>query len=72
MTTRPRKPWRVTLTGADVRATSDHTSERAAYTFLLAALRGDSPATAARIDQWEGGRWWHFETVEAADLPPAP
>lgn len=72
MTARPRKPWRVTLTGADVRATSDHTSERAAYTFLVAALRGDSPATAARIDQWEGGRWWHFETVEAADLPPAP
>lgn len=71
MTARPRKPWRVTLTGSDVRAASDHTSEKAAYAFLIAALRGDSPATAARIDQWEGGRWWHFETVEAADLPPA-
>lgn len=72
MTTRPRKPWRVTLTGPDVRAASDHTSEKAAYTFLVAALGADSPATTARIDQWEGGRWRHFETVEAADLRTAP
>lgn len=72
MSARPRKPWRVTLSGADVRATSDHTSEKAAYAFLLAALRGDSPATAARVDYWEDGLWRHFETVEAADLPPAP
>lgn len=72
MTARPRKPWRVTLSGANVRATSEHTSEKAAYTFLLAALRGDSPASAARIDQWEGGRWRHFETMRTADLPAAP
>lgn len=72
MTARPRKPWRVTLTGSTVRAASDHTSERAAYAFLLAALRDGGPATAARVHQWESGRWCHFETVEAADLPPQP
>jgi hypothetical protein len=70
MTRRPNKPWLVTLTGHDYTDHFDHTSEKAAYRFLLAALRSGGPAIAARVDQWEGGRWWHFETVEAADLPP--
>lgn len=67
MTTRPRKPWRVTIAGL----TTEHTSEKTAYTHLIAALRSHSIA-AARVEQWEGGRWWHYETVKAADLPPAP
>ncbi|MCY0928346.1 hypothetical protein OTB20_19515 [Streptomyces sp. H27-H1] len=70
MTARPRKPWRVTLTGPDVHATADHTSERNAYAFLLAALHGDSPATDARVDYWEGGRWGHYEDIHGRDLPP--
>ncbi len=72
MTRRPTKPWLVTLTGPDgYRDTFSHTSEKGAYRFLLAALRSGGPATTARVDQWESGCWWHFETVEAADLPPA-
>ncbi|MDX2697238.1 hypothetical protein [Streptomyces ipomoeae] len=69
MTAKPRKPWRVILTGPDIRATSDHTSEAKAYALIRAALGGDSPADTARVEQWEGGRWWHFETVTADEIP---
>jgi hypothetical protein len=72
MTAKPRKPWRVILTGPDVRATSDHTSEAKAYALIRAALGGDSPADTARVEQWEGGRWWHFETVTASEIPNNP
>lgn len=68
MTSRPRKPWRVTLTGTDVRVTSEHTSEKAAYAFLATALREHGNRTA-RVDHWERGVWWWFETVAASDLP---
>lgn len=71
MTKKPRKPWRITVTGPEFRATSDHTSQRVAYAFLLAALRHDGPATVARVDYWEDGLWRHFETVHAEELPPA-
>ncbi|MFK0179630.1 hypothetical protein ACIQVR_27090 [Streptomyces xanthochromogenes] len=49
-TKKPRKPWRVTITGSDVSATSDHTSEAKAYDLVRAALGGDSPAENARIE----------------------
>ncbi|MGW5711574.1 hypothetical protein [Streptomyces olivaceus] len=69
MTAKPRKPWRVILTGPDVHAESDHTSEAKAYALIRAALGGDSPADTAKVMQWEGGRWWHFETVTADEIP---
>ncbi|WP_030344785.1 hypothetical protein [Streptomyces sp. NRRL S-1022] len=69
--TKPRKPWRVILTGPDVRAESAHTSEAKAYTLIRAALGGASPADTARVEQWEGGRWRHFETVTADEIPNA-
>jgi hypothetical protein len=69
MPSRPRKPWRVTLIGGDVRATSDHTSQRNAYDFLIAGLRGESPAEVSQVEQWLDGRWLHFETVRSVDLP---
>jgi hypothetical protein len=69
VTARPRKPWRVAVTGTDVHTESDHTSESAAYAFVRATLRGDSPASTARVLQWSDGRWWHYETIHAEDLP---
>lgn len=68
---RPRRPWRVTLLGPDVCAESDHTTGQRACDFLRAALGPDSPATRARVMQWDDGRWQHYETVHAEDLPPA-
>lgn len=72
MTTRkPSKPWRVTVTGPEVKATSSFTSEAKAYTFIRASLSEGSPADAAKVEQWEGGRWWHFETVTADEIRAA-
>lgn len=68
-TRKPRKPWRVIVTGPDVNAASDHTSEANAYTLVRAALGGDSPAGQARVEYWESGRWRHFETVNADEVP---
>jgi hypothetical protein len=65
MTVKPRTPWRVTLTGPDVHATSDHTSEAKAYALIRAALGPDSPADTARVELWEDGQWQHFGTVTA-------
>ncbi|MYR36353.1 hypothetical protein GTX14_04695 [Streptomyces sp. SID4944] len=66
---KPRKPWRVIVTGPDVNATSDHTSEDNAYTLVRAALGGDSPAEQARIEYWKDGQWRWFETVTADEIP---
>ena len=71
MTAKPRKPWRVILTGPDVRAESDHTSEAKAYALIRAALGGDSLADTARVMQWEDGLWRWFETVTADNNPDA-
>lgn len=68
MPTRPRKPWRVIITGPDLRAESDHTSEAKAYAFIRAALGGDSPSENARVEYWEDGRWRWFETVNADEI----
>lgn len=68
MARRPRKPWRVTVTGPDVRTESDHTSERAAYQFMHAALGGGSPATKASVHHWEDGRWQLYETLTPQEL----
>lgn len=69
MTAKPRKPWRVILTGPDVRAESDHTSEAKAYALIRTALRGDSPADTARVEHWEDGLWRWYETVTADEIP---
>ncbi|KAF0646693.1 hypothetical protein K701_27310 [Streptomyces fradiae ATCC 10745 = DSM 40063] len=75
MTAKPSKPWRVILSGgpADlIRSASEtaHTSETKAYSFLREKL-GGGDATTAKIMQWEGGRWWHFETVTADEIQAA-
>jgi len=68
MTTKPRKPWRVILTQNGIKLVEiEHTTEARAFEHVRLALR--SGADTARIDHWEGGRWWHFETVKASDLP---
>ncbi|MFC9891460.1 hypothetical protein [Streptomyces pilosus] len=68
---KPSKPWRVTVTGLEVEAKSSFTSEAKTYAFVRASLGEGSPADAARIEQWEGGRWWHFETVHADEIRAA-
>ncbi len=71
MTVKPREPWRVILTqGGSQRAEVDHTREAKAFAHVRAALR--SGADTAKVMQWEGGRWWHFETVTADELPNNP
>ncbi|WP_037923452.1 hypothetical protein [Streptomyces violaceorubidus] len=65
---KPSKPWRVTVTGPDVEATSPFTSEAKAYAFIRASLGADSPATAAKVEQWEDGVWRWFETVTADEI----
>jgi hypothetical protein len=58
----------VTVTGPEVTATSSFTSEAKTFAFVRASLGGDSPADSAKVEQWEGGRWWHFETVTAEEI----
>ncbi|MET9073866.1 hypothetical protein ABZX95_17200 [Streptomyces sp. NPDC004232] len=71
MTTKPRKPWRVIPTQNGIKlAEVDHTSEAKAFEHVRMALR--SGADTARVEQWEGGRWRHFETMHAEDLPEEP
>lgn len=71
MTVRPRKPWRVILTQGGIQlAEIDHTSEAKAFEHVRTALRAG--ADMAKIMQWEGGRWWHFETVHAHEIPQDP
>ncbi|MGW2739147.1 hypothetical protein ACWC4D_33730 [Streptomyces sp. NPDC001288] len=70
-TKKPSKPWRVTVTGPEVKAESSFTSEAKTFDFVRACLGGDSPATSAKVEQWEGGRWWHFETVTADEIRAA-
>ena len=70
MTTKPRKPWRVILTQNGIQLVEvDHTSEAKAFEQVRMGLR--SGADTAKVMQWEGGRWWHFETVHASDIPTA-
>ncbi|MFI2354689.1 hypothetical protein ACH5AG_08380 [Streptomyces anulatus] len=68
-TRKPRNPWRVIITGPDVNATSDHTSEAKAYALIRAALGGDSPAEKVRVEYWESGEWRWFEAVNADEIP---
>ncbi|WP_329142898.1 hypothetical protein OIU91_04410 [Streptomyces sp. NBC_01456] len=73
-TRKPSKPWRVTLTGPGVEVeveVTSFTSEAKTYAFVLATLGADSPTTSAKIDHWEGGRWWWFETVTADEIRAA-
>ncbi|MEU4967762.1 hypothetical protein [Streptomyces smyrnaeus] len=66
MTTKPRKPWRVILTQNGIQLVEvDHTSEAKAFEHVRAALQAG--ADTAKVMQWEGGRWWHFETVHAEE-----
>lgn len=70
-TSRPRKPWRVILTGPHGHAgETSHTSEAKAYEHVRTALR--DPATnadTAKVMQWTEGRWWHHSTMHRDDLP---
>ncbi len=68
MTAKPRKPWRVTITGPDVTATSPFTSEAKAFAFVRTCLGSGSPADTARVEQWEDGRWRWFETMTADEM----
>lgn len=65
---RPSKPWRVIVTGPDVTAESDHASKDKAYAFAWVCLGIDSPADTAKVMQWNGGRWWYFETLRKEDV----
>ena len=70
---KPKKPWRVKLTGHDVTGVSQFTSEKKTYEFVCAAFAeapGDVPMViSARIEQWADGRWCHFETLTQVDFP---
>lgn len=70
-TSRPRKPWRVILSGSQgFISETDHTSEAKAYEQLCTALRDPaSVASEAMVMQWSDGRWWHFETLHADNIP---
>jgi hypothetical protein len=65
---KPSKPWRETVTGPDVEATSLFTSEAKAYHFVRASLGQDSPAGTAKVEYWEDGLWRWFETVTADEI----
>ncbi|MFH9812488.1 hypothetical protein ACH4NO_18070 [Streptomyces olivaceus] len=68
MSAKPRKPWRVILTQGGIQlAEIDHTSEAKAFEHVRAALRAG--ADTAKVMQWEDGRWWHFETIHADEIP---
>ncbi|MFF3547030.1 hypothetical protein ACFYXD_34985 [Streptomyces platensis] len=68
MPTKPRKPWRVILTQGGIQLVEiEHTSKAKAYDHVRMGLR--SGADTAQVMQWEGGRWWHFETVRSDELP---
>jgi hypothetical protein len=71
MASRPRKPWRLILTGTGDPVESDHTSERKTYDQIREVFSESGPASSAKIMQWEGGRWWHFETVTRAEIEAA-
>lgn len=68
MTTKPRKPWRVILTQNGTQtADVPLTSEAKTYAHVRDALRsGDD---TAKIMKWEDGRWIHFDTMTADDIP---
>lgn len=73
MTTRPRKPWRVVLDTPEGSCPEvTFTSETKTYEYVVPerqkAERGETEVTAIRVYQWEGGRWWHFETVTPGEL----
>ncbi|MFJ8677205.1 hypothetical protein [Streptomyces sp. NPDC093589] len=67
MSTKPREPWRVILTQNGIQLVEvTHTSEAKAYNHVRMGLQ--SGADTAKVMQWEGGRWWHFETVTADEI----
>ena len=65
---RPRKPWRVTITAPDGSTTDTaYTSEDKTNEYVrteLLAGRG----TEARVERWENDCWWHFDTVTAEEF----
>ncbi|MYS15041.1 hypothetical protein [Streptomyces sp. SID4982] len=70
MTEKPRKPWRVILAQRGVQlAEIEHSSEKKAFEHVRTAL--GAGADTAKVMQWEGGRWWHFETVTADEIRAA-
>lgn len=68
MTAKPRGPWRVILTQNGIQlAEVPHTSQAKAFAHVRTALR--SGADTAKVMQWADGRWWHYETVHADEIP---
>lgn len=68
---RPAQPWRViTSKGGAQLAETPHTSENKAFEHVRRVLRAE--ADTAKVMQWSDGRWWHFETLTADDLPEDP
>ncbi|MFD8545683.1 hypothetical protein [Streptomyces sp. NPDC059649] len=68
MPTKPRNPWRVILTQNGIQLVEiEHTSEAKAFAHVRMGLR--SGADTAKVMQWSDGRWWHFETVRADEIP---
>jgi hypothetical protein len=66
--TKPRKPWRVILTQFGIQLVEiDHTSEAKAFEHVRMGLRAG--ADTAKVMQWSEGRWWHFETMHADEIP---
>jgi hypothetical protein len=70
VTAKPRKPWRVTVTGPDVHAESSHTTEAKVYEQVRGAFGSDDPADSAKVEKWEDGRWLWYETVTADEIAP--
>ena len=67
-TSRPSKPWHVIPSKDGIKLTEGrHTSEQKAYGHVRDALR--SGADTARVEHWEDGRWIHFDTMTADELP---
>lgn len=67
MTTKPREPWRVILTQNGIQLVEiEHPSEAKAFSHVRKAL--GSGADTAKVMRWEGGQWWHFETVTADEV----
>lgn len=67
MQTKPRKPWRVILPQGGIQlAEIDHTSEAKAFQQVRSGLQAG--ADTARGEQWEDGRWRHFETMTAEEI----
>lgn len=68
MTSKPRKPWRVILSGPDEITTTDHASETEARTVARAAL-DNGEGHMGKVFEWKNRRWWLTETFRGEARP---